>query len=38
MNPRVLGVCPKLNLHDYPQGMCGMNGVSETVFIIHPKV
>ena len=28
--PRVLGVCPKLNLHDYPQGICGMNGVSET--------
>ena len=26
--PRVLGVCPKLNLHSYPQGICGMNGVS----------
>ena len=22
--PRVLGVCPKLNLHDYPQGICGL--------------
>ena len=25
--PRVLGVCPKLNLHGYPQGICGLNGV-----------
>ena len=30
----VLGVCPKINLHGYPQGMCGLNGVSKTVFII----
>ena len=28
---RVLRVCPKLNLHGYTQGICGMNGVSETV-------
>ena len=25
------GVCPKLNLHGYPQGICGMNGVSEAI-------
>ena len=25
--PRVLGVCPKLNLHGYLQGICGLNGV-----------
>ena len=25
--PRVLGVCPKLNLHGYPQTICGINGV-----------
>ena len=29
--PRVLGVCPKLNLHGYPLGICGMNGVSEAI-------
>ena len=28
---RVLGVCPKLNLHGYPQGICGLNGVSEAI-------
>ena len=28
---RVLGVCPKLNLHGYPQGICGMNGVSRAI-------
>ena len=28
---RVLGVCPKLNHHDYPQGICGMNGVFEAI-------
>ena len=30
--PRVLGVCPKLNLHGYLQGICGLNGVSEAIF------
>ena len=25
---RVLGVCPKLNHHGYPEGICGLNGVS----------
>ena len=30
--PRVLGVCPKLNRHGYyPQGICGLNGVSEAI-------
>ena len=29
--PRVLGVCPKLNLHDYTQGICGINGVSGAI-------
>ena len=29
--PRVLGVCPKLNLHGYPQGICGLNGVSKVI-------
>ena len=29
--PRVLGLCPKLNLHGYPQGICGLNGVSEAI-------
>ena len=29
--PRVLGVCPKLNLHGYPQGICGLNGVSGAI-------
>ena len=24
------------NLHGYPQGMCGLNGFSEIVFIMHP--
>ena len=28
---RVLRVCPKLNLHGYLQGICGLNGVSKTV-------
>ena len=29
--PRVLGVCPKLNLDGYPQGICGLNGVSGAI-------
>ena len=29
--PRVLGVCPKLKLHGYPQGICGLNGVSGAI-------
>ena len=29
--PRVLVVCPKLNLHGYPQGTCGLNGVSRDI-------
>ena len=29
--PRVLGVCPKLNRHGYPQGLCGLNGVSKAI-------
>ena len=28
---RVLGVCPKLNLHGYPQGICGLNGVLDAI-------
>ena len=28
---RILGVCPKINLHGYPQGICGLNGVSEAI-------
>ena len=35
--PRVLGVCPKLNLHGYPQGICGLNGVFEAVAHNAPK-
>ena len=27
----VLEVCPKLNHHDYPQGICGLNGVFEAI-------
>ena len=28
---RVLGVCPKINLHSYLQRICGLNGVSRTI-------
>ena len=35
--PRVLGVCPKLNHHGYPQGICGLNGVHEAVVHNAPK-
>ena len=33
---RVLGVCPKLNLHGYPQGIRGMNRASEAIVHNEP--
>ena len=35
--PRVLGVCPKLNHHGYPQGIYGLNGVFEAIVHNAPE-
>ena len=33
----VLEVCPKLNHHNYPQGIRGLNGVFETIVHNAPE-
>ena len=35
--PIVLGVYPKLNLYGYPQGICGLNGVSGAIVHNAPR-